>query len=312
MAQTYQNWEYVIVNNCSTDRTQEIAKKYAQQESRIRIHNNHDFVGMSENHNVALRQMSPDSKYCKFVHADDWLLADCLRQMVELAEAHPSVAIVGAYGLKGTKVVWDGLPHSSTVVSGREVCRRTLMGGFYVFGSQTSHLIRADLVRNRSEVYSTHELHRAYADQETCYELLKSRDFGFIHQVLTFSRDHEDSMTSSFAKTGLNIDYSSYLNLLTTYGPIYLTPDQYAARIRTVIGNYYRFLARSLFKSTDKRFWDFHKKALSHIGYPYRTTMLIKGVALEAADALLNPKQILATVLSRLKRLWAGRLPQPS
>jgi glycosyltransferase involved in cell wall biosynthesis len=26
LAQTYQNWEYTIVNNCSTDKTLEIAK----------------------------------------------------------------------------------------------------------------------------------------------------------------------------------------------------------------------------------------------------------------------------------------------
>jgi len=29
-AQTYQNWEYIIVNNCSTDRSLEIARRYAE------------------------------------------------------------------------------------------------------------------------------------------------------------------------------------------------------------------------------------------------------------------------------------------
>src|SRR6476660_9156223 len=99
LAQTYQNWEYCIVNNCSTDRTLDIAQKYADKDKRIRIHNNTTFVGCDANGNIAFRQISPNSKYCKVVHADDWLFSDCIMQMVELAEANPNVAIVGAYAL---------------------------------------------------------------------------------------------------------------------------------------------------------------------------------------------------------------------
>ena len=37
LAQTYPNWEYVIVNNCSTDRSLQIAESYAAQDKRIRV-----------------------------------------------------------------------------------------------------------------------------------------------------------------------------------------------------------------------------------------------------------------------------------
>lgn len=40
LAQTYSNFDYWIVNNCSTDRTLEIAEEFADHDSRIRIHNN--------------------------------------------------------------------------------------------------------------------------------------------------------------------------------------------------------------------------------------------------------------------------------
>src|SRR5262245_30780381 len=108
LAQSYQNWDYVIVNNCSTDRTVEIAQTYARKDPRIRIHQNGRLVSRSENHNIALRQISDESKYCKFVHADDWLFPECLDRMVELAETNPAVGIVGAYGLDGLRVRWDG------------------------------------------------------------------------------------------------------------------------------------------------------------------------------------------------------------
>src|SRR5512146_3249684 len=82
LAQTYTNWHYVIVNNCSTDRTLEIAQEYAARDSRIRVVNNREFVGVDANHNNAFREISPDSKYCKVVAADDWIFPECLERMV--------------------------------------------------------------------------------------------------------------------------------------------------------------------------------------------------------------------------------------
>lgn len=41
LAQTYQNWDYTIVNNCSTDKAAEIGRRYAAEDTRIRIHGNH-------------------------------------------------------------------------------------------------------------------------------------------------------------------------------------------------------------------------------------------------------------------------------
>src|SRR5919109_2101835 len=67
LAQTYQNWDYTIVNNCSTDGTLDIAMEYAARDPRIRIHNNDAFVRVTENHNIAFRQVSPASTYCKLV-----------------------------------------------------------------------------------------------------------------------------------------------------------------------------------------------------------------------------------------------------
>ena len=89
LAQTYNNWDYVIVNNCSKDGSLEIANEYARQDSRIRVHNNTEFLSMVQNFNHSLLQISADSKYCKVLHADDLLLPECLMQMVALAEQNP-------------------------------------------------------------------------------------------------------------------------------------------------------------------------------------------------------------------------------
>ena len=91
LAQTYSSWRYVIVDNCSTDRTFDIASEYASRDPRIHVQRTDRFVNAVANYNNAIRQTSHRSAYCKVVAADDWLYPTCLQQMVELAEAYPSV-----------------------------------------------------------------------------------------------------------------------------------------------------------------------------------------------------------------------------
>src|ERR1700691_5462259 len=85
LAQTYQNWNYTIVDNCSTDGTLEVALRYAERDRRIRVHRNSQLLSVIPNHNTALRQISPDCKYCKFVFGDDWIFPGCVEQMVAVA-----------------------------------------------------------------------------------------------------------------------------------------------------------------------------------------------------------------------------------
>src|SRR5215468_3228733 len=73
LAQTYEAFEYIIVNNCSTDCSLEVAKEYERKDKRVRVQTNSKFVGLIENHNIAFRSISEDSTYCKVVCADDWI-----------------------------------------------------------------------------------------------------------------------------------------------------------------------------------------------------------------------------------------------
>ena len=301
LSQTYQNWNYVIVNNCSTDRTREIADKYARQDARIRVHNNQRFVGMVENENVAFQQISPASQYSKMVHADDWLYPECLSKMVELAESNPSVGIIGAYGFNGTEVLWAQLEPSSTVVSGREICRRTLLGGFYAFGSPSSLLFRSDLLQGDQPFFDT-AFFAQFSDQEACFRVLQAIDFGFVHQVLTFNREHEKSTTSAIADAALNGLLPGQLNILARYGPVYLTEAEYAKRIQQILDRYYQFLGRYPFKLTNARFRGLHLSALNNAKHPLSGCRLVRSSISQFSKALFNPKRAVRKVLQTITR----------
>lgn len=286
LAQTYQNWEYCIVNNCSTDRTLEIAETYAGKDKRIRVENNSEFVGPGRNGNVAFRKMSPDSKYCKVVHADDWLFPECITKMVELAEANPTVAIVGAYSLVGTRVSWDGLPYTTTVISGREISRWILLGKPYVFGSPTAILWRSDLVRASDPFYDESNSHR---DSEACLRILRSWDFGFVHQVLSYIRIREaDGRTYSK-------QYNTYLpnsiDRLLKFGPAVLSEEELHARLKHYWAKYYDYLGASALLLREKEFWAFHRDKMERMGQPLSLPRLALAISSKIMDYLFNPKR---------------------
>jgi glycosyltransferase involved in cell wall biosynthesis len=297
LTQTYSNWEYTLVNNASTDRTLEIAERYARRDQRIRVITNSKHVGIVENHNCAVRMVSGSSKYCKVVEGDDWLYPDCLKLMVELAEAHPRVGIVGAYGLFGARVAWDGLPHTKRVVDGREICRLSLLGRLAVFGSPTTTLLRSDLVRNRDPFYNEANIH---SDLEVCYEILLESDFGFVHQVLTFTRTDNES-TRTLAQR-LNSNLASSLYHLSRFGRQYLDEAEYTRRMKELIDEYYQFLAWSVFPARGKQFWRFHREQFKAAGRPFSRWHLVSALRRRFFDAALNPKRSVEGVLQWLSQ----------
>jgi glycosyltransferase involved in cell wall biosynthesis len=298
LSQTYSNWQYTIVNNCSTDSTLSIANRYAARDLRISVVSNSSFVGSIENHNIALQLISPSSRYCKVVSADDWLFPECIETLVEHAEANPNVGIVNSYQLSGNgrqfRVRWDEIPYPAAVIPGRDICRSHLLGGPYVFGTPTSSLYRADLVRARKAFYPNPLPH---ADISACYECLQTSDFGFVHQVLSFERIHSEAISSGCKK--IRTHESAILRNLLCYGPTYLTRQEYENRLEQVLDAYYRVLAVGFFNGEGRKYWDFHQRDLRELGYNCFGSRLAKAICLKFLDMLLNPKQTIEKLLDR-------------
>lgn len=284
LGQTYGNWEYIIVNNCSTDRTLEIATGYARREPRIRVVNNAEFVGALQNHNIALTLISPASKYCKFVQADDLLFSACLGDMVNVAETYPSVGIVGSYQLWNRRVHCDGLPYPSTVVSGREMCRTFFLQREAMFGSISGFLLRSDFVRKQTPFLNEKHL---FADTEVFFKVLQDHDYGFVHQVLSLWRTNDQAL-SSFS-TRHNQWSVMELYFTTKYGHIYLTPEEYDQCLKQTLDRYYRCQGHELFRFRERSFWEYHRWAVKECGLSFSLPRLLAGAMLEATDVCLEP-----------------------
>lgn len=78
LAQTYTNWELLIVDDCSTDNTMEILSKFA--DNRIRIFRNEQNSGAAVTRNKALREAK--GRWIAFLDSDDLWLPEKLEKQL--------------------------------------------------------------------------------------------------------------------------------------------------------------------------------------------------------------------------------------
>lgn len=301
LAQRYTNWEYIIVDNCCTDRTPEIAQEWATRDSRIRVVRNESLLDVVRSHNRAFSVAPPENKYIKIVAADDWLFQNCLTDMVALAEAHPTVGMVSSYVLSGAQVSFDGLPFEDlpfegTVVNGREICRMYFMNSVSVFGGPSASLLRTSVVKAQLPFYTVDSYH---GDYDAYMRLLQEHDFGYVHQVLTYRRRGENSRTTHMLEH-LNSHIVAFVEEMTTFGPVFLKPEELKARMQAVTDEYYEFLARQAFEFRDRKFWGTHFERLNKVGTPFEKAKFSRFVFLRFIDMLFNPKRTIEGAARRL------------
>jgi glycosyltransferase involved in cell wall biosynthesis len=92
-AQTYQNWECIVVDDGSTDNTRAVVESYASRDTRIRyVYQRNQRAGTARNNGIR----NSRGRYLQFLDADDLIEPQKLERQVEYLERHPEVDI--AYG----------------------------------------------------------------------------------------------------------------------------------------------------------------------------------------------------------------------
>jgi glycosyltransferase involved in cell wall biosynthesis len=297
LAQTMRDFEYLLVNNQSTDGSRDIAARYAARDPRIRLIDNPAFVGQVENYNGAVKHMHRGCKYLKMVQADDALFPGCLQAMVEVALRDPKIGLVGSFYLKGNSPFGAGIPRRDWRVPGREVCRQMLRGGYFPVGSPSVVLYRADIVRSRKPFYA---LGRFHEDTEAAYEILLEHDFGFVHQVLSFVRtDNLSIMSAARAFNPIPLDH---VIVLERFGRKVMSEEEFEAVNSKAWRVYLGFLGLSLLQGRDERFWKYHRDGLATIGRSLTRAELLPYAAREVAEMAFNPLRTVERGVANIKR----------
>lgn len=109
LAQTYDCWELLLVDDGSTDKSSDIAQRYAQtypEKVRYLEHENHANCGMSASRNLGI--ISSQGEYIAFLDADDIWLSLKLEKQVAILDKQPEAGMV--YGATFMWYSWTDKP----------------------------------------------------------------------------------------------------------------------------------------------------------------------------------------------------------
>ncbi|HYE34809.1 glycosyltransferase family 2 protein [Methylocaldum sp.] len=91
LAQTFKDFEIIISDNCSTDQTEEICRRYAEQDSRVRYVRAETNRGAAWNHNRTVELAK--GEYFKWQTYDDLCAPTFLEKCVAVLDQHPEVVL---------------------------------------------------------------------------------------------------------------------------------------------------------------------------------------------------------------------------
>ena len=296
LSQSYANFEYVLLDNASTDGSTQIAERYAGEDSRIRFIRADELVDQVPNYNRALSQISPDSRYCKMVQADDRIFPACIEAMVRIAEDNPSVGVVGSLTAYNDRLGHAALPVCDRgVFDGRDAIRRYLAADHGFVGSPTCVLFRADLVRARDPFFA--EAFDPFEDIHACLDLLEQSDFGFAYQVLTFNRRQDSGIWNRIQTYGPLL--TQRMMMLRAHGPCCWEAPEFERRRAETENRYYALLATGLLTRKPAEFWSFHRHCLEAVGLEIDRSKLFRGVLSVLKDSTFHPMKAIRHLAGR-------------
>lgn len=92
LLQTFRDFEFIIINDASTDRTEEIVKNFQEQDSRVQLINNRENLERAVSRNIGIERSI--GEYLCIIDADDIFLPDKLEKQVKFLDARLDVGFV--------------------------------------------------------------------------------------------------------------------------------------------------------------------------------------------------------------------------
>lgn len=123
--QTYSDWELIIINDNSDDESYSIMNKYAERDSRIRIINNVQNLGLTKSLNIGIDYAK--GEYVARLDADDIADPSRLEKQINYLKKNPDVVLVGTGGY----IVGENgeILHNIKVVKNRHLIKKLLLHG---------------------------------------------------------------------------------------------------------------------------------------------------------------------------------------
>jgi glycosyltransferase involved in cell wall biosynthesis len=197
LAQTFQNFELVVIDNCSTDDTKAVVDKFMSVDSRIIYICNETNIGPVRNLNRCLELATGD--YIKILCADDLLPPTCIESMTAVLDQYPEVSLVASArkivdgDLRSVRRV--GYSFNAERIPGATAINTCLFNGNLIGEPSAVMFRKKDVSRGFNPEYAQ------LVDLEMWFHLLEQGGFVFLPEQLCVIRYHEAQGTKKNMNT---------------------------------------------------------------------------------------------------------------
>lgn len=196
LTQRFADYEILVIDDCSTDLTADIAREFAARDSRIRFLTNPGNLGMVSNWNRCMELAQ--GTYIKFLFGDDLFSSpDTLLVMVAALEHSPETVLVSSARtiIDEQSHVIDTLSHfpEGFTADGRDVirrCFRRIARDHNLIGEPSVVMFRKDAAARGFD-----SRYRQLVDLEMWFHLLEQGKFIYMAAPLCSFRHHEGQQT---------------------------------------------------------------------------------------------------------------------
>lgn len=210
LRQTYKDFEFIIVDNGSTDQSGTIADEYASVDRRIKVIHMESPHSIGFARNVGVR--TSQGEYIAFVDDDDRVTEDFLKFLLSLIEEYDAdISMCGATEGNGQTKEPQCLFDEKMILTGEEALR-LLLGRKYIRAGMPTKLYKREILEKYTfeEKYKNEDIH-------TQYKYLLSSKKVVIHGLDKYYFTRHDSNVSGFTSNAGSWDAQTMSDYLTAF-----------------------------------------------------------------------------------------------
>lgn len=241
-AQTYDNLEFIIINDGSTDHTEQILDKYASLDSRFRVMHVEN-AGVSEARNLGLS--IANGVYAQFVDCDDWLTNDATSSLVTAILNNCEMVICNYNRVVERNIVVRGHSRVEGRITSEDYALLMMKApANYYYGVLWNKLFRLDIIREHHILFPKE---RDFAeDFQFNLEYLK-----YVNHVYVLQRELYYYVLTRGSLSAFPFDVKEVINMKTAlfeyYKSYYESIDLYDNN-KMIIRRFYLDFARDKIK----------------------------------------------------------------
>ena len=209
--QTLKNFECIVVNDCSTDKTEQVIKSFIKMDKRFKLVNHRANAGLSAARNTGLRFAK--GKYIAFLDSDDLIMPESLQARAKTLDNTNDEKVIGTYAGSVSIDMDCKVPPTSNPVKLKNIDFITA-GGNCPFNANQPMFIR--------EIFKKAGGFDQSLKQAEDYDMwMRILRYGYkiicTHQQLVTYRQTEGSMIKNNPLLHLEVSYKRFMDCYSKY-----------------------------------------------------------------------------------------------